>query len=288
MIRYRYILDNTSKKFICPECGQKRFVRMIDTETNQYIASEYGRCDRQESCGYTKYPAQPKKQDEQFDIIKGTEARKTIQHVSNTDFYKGCCKLFDKGKVDAAFEKYGIGGMADGRVVFFQYDLYFNIRTGKIMAYDINTLKKQDRWSWFHQKPYRLSQVFFGLHLIRNQDPDIAKIFIVESEKTAILCELMKKDWSEIYLATGGREMINNARFQPIMAFKYIILIPDVGCSEYWAQKVPGRVQIWQFEQDEEIKCCYPDELLQNGNDIGDIIVYDRQTTIQRIASKGA
>jgi len=287
MIQYRYILDNSSKKFECPSCGKRRFVRLIDSETGQYIASEYGRCDRQDSCGYVKYPAQPKKQDEEFDIIKGSEARKTIEHIADTDFYKGLCRLFDQKNVDAVFEKYGIGGMADGRVIFYQYDLYFNIRTGKIMDYDPNTLKRIDRWAWMHKQPYRLSQVFFGLHLIRKQDPDFAKIFIVESEKTAILCELMKTDWTEIYIATGGREMINNARFQPLMAFKSIVLIPDVGCTEYWAGKVPGRVQIWQFEKDEDIKGYYPDELLSKGNDIGDIIIYDREKRIQSIVASG-
>lgn len=275
MIRYRYILDTSTKKFDCPSCGKRRFVRIIDSEIGQYIASEYGRCDRQESCGYVKFPAQPRKQEEDFDIIKGSEARKTIQYVPDTDFYKGLCRRFDKKKVDEVFIKYGIGGMADGRVIFFQYDVSSNIRTGKIMAYDELTLKRKDRWEWVHKKPYNLSQVFFGLHLLMRQDPEFARIRIVESEKTAILCDLIKTDWSEIYLATGGREMINNSRFQPLMAFKDIILIPDIGCSEYWAKKVPGRVKIWQFEKDEDWQARYPADLLVEGNDIGDIILYD-------------
>lgn len=281
MIQYRYILDKSSRKFICPACGKRRFVRMIDSETGQYIASEYGRCDRQDACQYSKYPSQPKKQDDEFDIIKGSEARKTIEHAKRTDFYKGLCKLFDEDKVDSVFTKYGIGGMPDGRVIFYQYDLYNNIRTGKVMDYDPDTLKKRDRWAWMHKRPYRLEQVFFGLHLIRKQDPDFAKIRIVESEKTAVLCEIVKTDWTEIYLASGGREMINNNRFQPILAFKDIIMIPDVGCAEHWASKVPGRVHIWQFEKDEDIKGHYPEELLSKGNDIGDVIIYERKRRIQ-------
>ena len=71
MIKYRYILDRGSKKFECPSCGKRRFVRMIDTVEGVYIASEYGRCDRTESCGYSKHPSQPKKWGDEFDIIKG-------------------------------------------------------------------------------------------------------------------------------------------------------------------------------------------------------------------------
>jgi len=282
MIQYRYILDKGSKKFECPACGKMKFVRMIDTVEGVYIASEYGRCDRQESCGYVKYPAQPKKQESDFDIIKGSEARPSGEFVQETDFVKGLNKLFDPGKVASVLEKYGIGGTKDGKVIFWQYDLNFNIRTGKIMSYDPETLKRGDRWSWAHcsHKDFKLEQVFFGLHLIRKQDPDFARIRIVESEKTAILCELIKTDWTEIYLATGGREMINMKRFQPLMAMKDIILIPDIGCAEYWAKKVPGRVQIWQFEKDEDIINKYPADLLIEGNDIGDVIIYDRKTKI--------
>jgi len=43
---YRYILDKSSKKFICPDCGKKRFVRYIDTQTGDYLPEQYGRCDK--------------------------------------------------------------------------------------------------------------------------------------------------------------------------------------------------------------------------------------------------
>jgi hypothetical protein len=276
MIQYRYILDTSSKKFICPKCGHRRFVRMIDTVEGGYIGSEYGRCDRQDTCGYFKYPAQPKKFDNDFDIIKGSEARPSAEYVQNTNFVKGLNRLFDPEKVASVIEKYGIGGTKDGRVIFWQFDIYGNIRTGKIMDYDPVTLKRKDHWSWAHNKyqNFKLDQVFYGMHLIKGQDPDFAKILIVESEKTAILCDLIKTDWTEIYLAAGGREMINQKRLQLLMGFKDICLIPDIGCAEYWAKKVPGRVKIWQWEQDEDWREKYPPEVFREGNDIGDLIFY--------------
>jgi len=45
MNEYRYILDKSSKKFICPVCNKKKLVRFIDTETNGYLIGDFGRCD---------------------------------------------------------------------------------------------------------------------------------------------------------------------------------------------------------------------------------------------------
>ena len=56
MTQYRYQLDKSSKKFHCPECGKKRFVKYIDNETGEYTDSHYGRCDRETSCTYNLSP----------------------------------------------------------------------------------------------------------------------------------------------------------------------------------------------------------------------------------------
>ena len=56
MKQFKYHLDKSSKKFNCPKCGKRRFVKYIETETDTYTDSKYGRCDRQNSCGYQFYP----------------------------------------------------------------------------------------------------------------------------------------------------------------------------------------------------------------------------------------
>ena len=53
MTQYKYHLDKSSKKFNCPQCDKKRFVKYIETETGHYADSQYGRCDRETSCGYS-------------------------------------------------------------------------------------------------------------------------------------------------------------------------------------------------------------------------------------------
>ncbi len=58
MTEFKYSLDKSSKKFICPSCGKRRFVRYINQITNEYLDEAYGRCDRETSCGYHNNPKQ--------------------------------------------------------------------------------------------------------------------------------------------------------------------------------------------------------------------------------------
>ncbi len=46
-------LDNTSKKYNCPQCGKKTFVAQVYADTKKPVDETiYGRCDRQEKCKY--------------------------------------------------------------------------------------------------------------------------------------------------------------------------------------------------------------------------------------------
>ena len=53
---YRYKFEKGSKKHLCPDCTQRRFVKYIDTETGDYIPQRYGRCDRESKCSYHLNP----------------------------------------------------------------------------------------------------------------------------------------------------------------------------------------------------------------------------------------
>ena len=53
---YRYILDKSNKKYHCPECNKKTFVLYMDTDTDEYLPDQYGRCDRESQCSYHLNP----------------------------------------------------------------------------------------------------------------------------------------------------------------------------------------------------------------------------------------
>ncbi|MBX3291051.1 MAG: hypothetical protein KF855_17205 [Acidobacteria bacterium] len=52
MTDYLFTLEKGSKKHICPQCGQKRFVRVVHSGTGEYLSETVGRCERVNSCSY--------------------------------------------------------------------------------------------------------------------------------------------------------------------------------------------------------------------------------------------
>jgi hypothetical protein len=61
MENFKYTLDKGTKKFLCPNCDKKAFVKYVDNETGSYLNDEFGRCDREQNCSYHKAPPKGKK-----------------------------------------------------------------------------------------------------------------------------------------------------------------------------------------------------------------------------------
>ena len=55
---YHYSLDKSSKKFICPRCHKKSFVKYFDNVNSGYLEDHLGRCDRETNCKYRLAPKQ--------------------------------------------------------------------------------------------------------------------------------------------------------------------------------------------------------------------------------------
>lgn len=85
MTTLRYTLEpyyGPKSRYNCPACNHrsKTFSRYIETETDEYLADDVGRCSREDNCGYHYKPRQ------YFESIGHsplTVVKKTYQHKIN-------------------------------------------------------------------------------------------------------------------------------------------------------------------------------------------------------------
>ena len=251
----RYTLEKykgLKTRFNCPRCnGKKTFTRYIDIETKEYLSDNVGRCNKIDNCNYHYKPKnffndnkgftqvyrpqqkpiimEPKTMFT-FPILKLEE---TLINYDNNNFALLLAKLF--GYEDAAklLSLYGIGTSNKwfGANIFWQIDYRGIVRTGKIMLYNAETLKRvkepYDHISWIHkgliEDTQEIKQCFFGEHLI-NRFPS-KPIAIVESEKTAIICTHFMPDY--IWLSACNINGLIIDKFKVLQGRKFV-LFPDL------------------------------------------------------------
>lgn len=247
---YKYTLNKSSKKHLCPNCGKKRFVLYVDVETGNFISSKVGRCDREINCGY-HYPPKLFFQDNNQEYVSkvdnsipdfptrgeyhfhtSDELNESLTNFDKNKFIEFLRIKFNINKVKKMMSNYKIGTAQNNYfgTVFWQIDVERKIRGGKIISYD--HLGKRTKYiNWMHSinlkqnkiDEFKLNQCFFGEHLILKSDKVIA---IVESEKTACIMSMLFGKY--LWLATGSLNGLNDNKIQVIKNRK-IILYPDLG-----------------------------------------------------------
>lgn len=244
MKTYKWQLRKGSKKDICPNCGQKRFVPYVLASDGVTPAgAEYGRCDREQNCGYQRYPdgermvAAVPQQVQPKEMLRYTGE----YGVPTCEFFRWMQSVI--GKMDAyiAMQDYKIDSI-DNCIIWWQIDRNGVTRTGKVMKYLANGHRdKSDIFpvTWAHKhrrlkdkfKGEELQQCLFGEHLLTKY-PD-KPVALVESEKTAVILSRIYPD--HLWLATGGSQGIkSDERLTPLRGRK-VLLIPDNG--QYWNWK---------------------------------------------------
>jgi hypothetical protein len=253
-MQYKYQFDSSSRKFICPDCKKKRFVKYVDANGN-YLDSKYGKCDRPK-CGYFQKPEKdslkhldtnksnyrPLKP-KPISYIETSLKDKTLKHYSRNDLFNFLLRKYDKEQLLKVFRKYNVGtsNKWEGSTIFWQVDYYGKVRSGKIMKYNKETGKRvkgeKPLITWVHShlklRDFNLTQVCFGEHLLSQcKKEDV--ICIVESEKTAIICAIEYSQF--IWLATGSlyqfkTEMLMHLKDRKVIAF------PDTDFFSIWQQK---------------------------------------------------
>lgn len=219
------------------------------TEDNETIPNpEWGRCDRESSCGYWMKPngnqviqdPKPRKPETPMWINNVIEYYGEIRYKEN-DLRPYAEWLVGIDKAKGAFFKYRVKATKDGATVFLQIDANNIIRTGKIIHYkDGHRVKDGLPVRWLHKdKHYKhfvhgdtLKQCFFGEHLLPTR-PD-APVAIVESEKTALLMSAILPEY--VWLATGGSCGLQNPEKTKVLDWREVTLFPDNGMYLKWRQ----------------------------------------------------
>ena len=245
MKTYKWQLRKGSKKEICPNCGQKRFVPYVLASDGVTPAgAEYGRCDREQSCGYQRYPDGEKMVVAVPQKVQLKEMLRYVGELKDTppaQFQLWMSEVLTFTDALIAINTYHIDGI-DDKVIWWQIDRDGVTRTGKVMKYRANGHRdKSDIFpvTWAHKhrrlkdkfQGEELKQCLFGEHLLAKY-PD-KPVALVESEKTAVILSRIYPD--HLWLATGGSQGIkSDERLAPLHGRK-VLLIPDNG--QYWNWK---------------------------------------------------
>lgn len=223
----RYHLDTSSRKYICPSCHRKTFVRYLDAEGHS-LSAEVGRCDRQDKCRYHypprlyfadnrwrqpspgRFMAEPRRRPDP-DFIPRHLMLRSMRGYGDNSLVRFLHSRFDAllgaETVEGIVKEYAVGTstLYGGSPLFWQVDPQGNIRTGKIMGYDATTGRRvrhpRPLFAWVHKmlhdKPeYRLRQAYFGSHRlaffdsIKLTETSKPHILLMESEKSALVMAL--------------------------------------------------------------------------------------------------
>lgn len=304
-------LRGGSKKDTCPDCRQKRFKPYVYNDSQEPVNPDlYGRCDRENSCGYHEHP----NQDKDFSPAQNRKAKpqlpptKTVYPTTeyivnlarnqNTNLHKAFRRL---GVTNQHFEKWGLGGDSYGNTAF--------IIKGKGKALNAQFVKyakdghrEKSRNPWFMGGSYLINQglinrdkkanwgdfyaferTFYGSHAFDSNKPTC----IVEAPKTALLAAFFFPAYN--WLATFGSNGITSFDYfikQFPKSYKLpVYYLPD---NDDAGKKSKTRVNLAALEDARGHKGqfhtvqLFPDS--EPGYDLADAIVYDNYRDILQLA----
>lgn len=288
---YKYSLDRTSRKFVCPNCGKKTFVRYVDNVSSSYLEEKVGRCDRETKCQYHLKPNGNKPLVNIENVIM-TEPEPTFLNFnyvtqslnveSDNNFILYLKQYFSDDQVSDAIKKYyiGTGNYWNGATVFWQIDENGNVHAGKVMLYDKYTGKRikkpYSHVNWIHKvyklKNYVLQQCLFGIHNLKNHKKGNT-IFIVESEKTAIVMSMIFPEY--LWLATGSKTNFKEKLLKPLKKYS-VIVYPDKSEYNDWNKTI-----LQLNKKGYNFKCSQflEDNCEVEGFDLVDLLLLERKTT---------
>lgn len=250
MKTYRWTLRKGSKKEICPQCGKKRFVPyVLSSDSNVMAGPEFGRCDREQNCGYHKYPNGIVKDGEEIEpqpkVSTPIEFSPALVCTeTETRLFDYAADLLGYEAAKRVWYRYHIGRFGTG-TLFWEISKDMQVRAGKVIQYGANghRIKTGLPVLWLHKSKFvqadgrwftgeELRQCFFGEHLLAHDPECKMQVCIVESEKTAALMSELEPFC--IWLACGGSQNLKNPIKNRALKGRRVILYPDNGQFNHW------------------------------------------------------
>lgn len=298
-MEHRFTLEPYSgpdSRYPCPNCKYRRdtFARYIDTETGEYLADHVGICDRADKCGY-HYPPRdffrdnpdwqpgisglPKQKRKPKPILEmpWDYVTKSLKQYKNNNFVQFLVRMLGEERALELARKYRIGTSKrwPGATVFWQIDIDFHVRSGKIMLYNPNDCKRVkepiDHITWVHkvlQMDVQMKPCFFGEHLLGTNEGKT--VCIAESEKTAILASVYYPNY--VWLAAGALTWLTLEKCK-VLEGRDVWLYPDVNGFALWkdkAKELNARMPSTSFRTDKTLELWATDEDRENGSDLAD------------------
>jgi hypothetical protein len=238
---YKYALETGSRKYHCPGCTKKTLVRYVFTGTKDYAGEEFGRCDRENNCGYHRVPgndiAQPlnpkikQKLPAPTLLVPSEDFLKKVSTTTAPNFQNFCTSKL--GISTDHLKRWGVGGhwkftafilATRKEVVNVKFVAYtpegkrdktegtagapkftpYYLGRAYLRSQKIETDNARlEDW----QDYFKFARCFYGEHL---WDAD-KNTCIVESEKTAVIAAFFFPQYN--WLATGGNNGMTFEQF---------------------------------------------------------------------------
>lgn len=245
-MQYKYGLDPSSKKYKCPQCGEKKFVVYIDNETKAPVDEyRFGRCDREANCGYHSHPTEdPELAAKKAESFIPVPAPEVVQKFPDESVYghiinktKTCISplhAFCNKKLLIPNEhllRWGIYSDKEDLTVYIYRNFNGIIVNLKWFRYkeDGHRDKDYDSFSLKNPKPPHTPQkspdwknfsgereqiekyqmCLYGEHLLP-RDLDNVPVCVVESEKTAALASFFYKQFH--WVACGSNNGLTDGK----------------------------------------------------------------------------
>jgi|LauGreDrversion4_2_1035121.scaffolds.fasta_scaffold287389_2 hypothetical protein len=300
MKEYKCSLEKNSRKHICPQCNEKRFVKYIYNETGEYVNDLVGRCDRESSCRYhfppnkyfhrscnnyksqqVSYNKQQPVEDKKITCMDINTVEATIGQYGDNTFVQGLIDVFGQKDVMRSVDMYKLGTLEDqsDKIIFWQFDKQLSCRGGKVISYNRETLKRDKEITWMHtvlrMQDFNLSQCLFGEHLIRTSHDHV---IVVESEKSAIVGSIVLPDY--VWVATGGKSSGVKEKLISLKGYT-VTLIPDIDAIGEWKQIIQTIQDYKNFTVSDYLDMVATEEQRNLQYDIADFLLLERRNMHQ-------